>query len=852
MQNPTAISLAEGSITPQFLLDYIYPLSITIVYFGTIFLQWCTLARAKHNNGKKKTSQERNVALFLLSASILAYIIQALVYLTRSLVQKGWWAPQHQIINVLSSILIWGVIFANLIGESTPSWLPYALAWTFGFGFEVATFLLSIPVQHSATAFDLVAFATQGFRVGCFGLLGITAFYSLRKFDKSVTDSECERLLGSESAAEYGAIPVEDAAKTGEENVIEDRDKEIKEKQRKRLEEQGGWLGYLKGFMVFAPCIWPSGNRKVQLCLAFMAFHMIIERFLNVLIPRQVGIITDRLSEDSGVMPWKEVLLWVSLKWLSSSAGLAMVRTIASTHVTNNSTRRLSALAFKHVMGLSMDFHSDKDTGEVLKSVQQAGALTDLLETIGFDSFPILIDMFVALFYITHLFDVYVAFVVLVVGVLYVTMAFKLTGYTQPKRRAYGETSREQHKTIFESVSNWQTVSYFNRAQYEQERYQKKVDKTVQAQLTYFYAWSACYALQSLVMTLGLLTASFIAVYQISSGSKPVGNFVVFVMYWSTMMGPLNRLTYTWKQINTTLVDAERLLQLVQTKASVASEPGAPDLTVPKGEVEFDDVSFSYDARKETIKNLKFTVEPGQTVALVGETGGGKSSCLKLLMRFYDVTNGSIKIDGQDIRKITLESLREALGTVPQDPSLFNQTIMENVRYARLDAKDEEVMQACAAAAVHDKIMTFPDGYSSKVGERGVKLSGGELQRIAIARVILKNPKIVLLDEATSAVDSSIETQIQEAFKRLSAGRTTFVVAHRLSTIMDADQILVIDHGEIIQRGTHEQLLHNLNGKYFELWNKQTAGKSSKASSVTASDDQKDDQSSKVDKLVDI
>jgi len=263
-------------------------------------------------------------------------------------------------------------------------------------------------------------------------------------------------------------------------------------------------------------------------------------------------------------------------------------------------------------------------------------------------------------------------------------------------------------------------------------------------------------------------------------------------------------------------------------------------LAVSSGKVEFDGVNFAYDARKEVLKNISFTAEPGATVALVGETGGGKSTMLKLLFRFYDVTSGSIRIDGQDLRSVSLSSLRDALGVVPQDPSMFNQTIYENIRYARLDATNEEIQEACKAAAVHDKIDSFPDGYKSKVGERGVKLSGGELQRIAIARVLIKNPKIVLLDEATSAVDSSTEQLIQEAFKRLSAGRTTFVIAHRLSTIRDANLILVIDHGEIVERGTHDELLLK-GGKYFELWTKQTTGKASGAPSVN--DDKPDDTS---------
>jgi ABC-type multidrug transport system fused ATPase/permease subunit len=286
--------------------------------------------------------------------------------------------------------------------------------------------------------------------------------------------------------------------------------------------------------------------------------------------------------------------------------------------------------------------------------------------------------------------------------------------------------------------------------------------------------------------------------------------------------------------ISSSLIDAERLLQLLNTKPSVADKEGAKDLVVDEGRVEFKDVEFAYDVRKPIIRGVNLQAEGGQTIAFVGETGGGKSTMLKLLFRFYDVTGGSIMIDGQDLRSVTQSSLRDALGLVPQDPVLFNQTILQNIRYARLDATDEDIKDACRAAAIHDDIESFPDKYNSKVGERGVRLSGGQLQRIAIARVLLKNPKIVLLDEATSAIDSAIEEQIQAAFRKLSKGRTTFVIAHRLSTIVEADQIIVIEKGEIAQRGTHHELLE-LGGKYAELWSKQTAGHLSAVNSKTPS-----------------
>ena len=284
------------------------------------------------------------------------------------------------------------------------------------------------------------------------------------------------------------------------------------------------------------------------------------------------------------------------------------------------------------------------------------------------------------------------------------------------------------------------------------------------------------------------------------------------------MLGPLSFFGTAQRKLQSSLIDAERLLELFQTKSKV--KDGQATLKLRDGAVSFKEVRFSYDGKKEVIKDISFDAKPGQKIALVGETGGGKSTLLKLLLRFYDVTQGSISIDGQDTRTMTLASLREFIGVVPQDPSMFNETIMTNVRYARLEATDEEVMAACQAAAVHEKITTFTDGYASKVGERGVKLSGGELQRIAIARAILKDPKIMLLDEATSSVDTETERQIQQALEKLTEGRTAFIAAHRLSTVMNADLMLVIKDGEVVERGSPKELL-KAKGKYYSLWSKQ-------------------------------
>ena len=324
--------------------------------------------------------------------------------------------------------------------------------------------------------------------------------------------------------------------------------------------------------------------------------------------------------------------------------------------------------------------------------------------------------------------------------------------------------------------------------------------------------------MEETVIDFGLAGAALLAIYQIAHAAVPVGSFVMLMSYWGNFTGNLSYLVSMQRQLLRNLIDAEALLHLFHQKPTV--KDGSKPFRFRRGAVEFANVKFSYDGEKDIIQETSFRAEPGQRIALVGETGGGKSTILKLLFRLYDVTQGSIRIDDQDLRDLTFESLRDCIGVVPQDPSMFNGTIMENVRYSRPEATNDKVIEACKAAAVHDKIESFSKSYASRVGEGGVKLSGGELQRIAIARVILKDPKIVLLDEATSAVDSETEARIQEALERMTRGRTTFTVAHRLSTVTNSDVILVIKEGRIVEKGSPVELIA-AKGRYHDLWLRQ-------------------------------
>ena len=325
---------------------------------------------------------------------------------------------------------------------------------------------------------------------------------------------------------------------------------------------------------------------------------------------------------------------------------------------------------------------------------------------------------------------------------------------------------------------------------------------------------------QNLVFTVGLLITCFIAAYQVTMGYRPVGDFVALLTYMGQLQAPLNFFGTFYRAIQMSMINAERLLELFRERPTVVDDPGAQELTSCNGEVRFDNVDFTYDPRKAALNGLSFRCAPGTTTALVGESGGGKSTVFRLLFRFYDISGGSIQVDGHDARDVTVDSLRRHMGVVPQDTVLFNETLMYNLKYARPSATEAEVFEACQAASIHDKILQFPDGYNTRVGERGLKLSGGEKQRVAIARTILKDPRIILLDEATAALDTETEQHIQLALEKLSEGRTTLVIAHRLSTITNADQILVLHAGKVVESGKHYELLAK-KGRYASMWRKQ-------------------------------
>ncbi|KAG9248021.1 hypothetical protein BJ878DRAFT_532224 [Calycina marina] len=736
-----------------------------------------------------------------------------------------------------------------LYDTESPAWYPYYPTWFLGLVAEITLFVLSDTWKYPSSMFELVCIIIQSLRAGafvalpmiCLGLRGNIS----RPYDNA--DAERQALLSKRLASNtassdengYGSIETEDSdtadntSEAGSEDSWIAREQQSKDAIAKRLKENGNWFTYLNGFMIFLPYVWPYQSKRLQIRALLVGGCLLASNALHVLVPRQMGKMVDSVdayikhqpgSSDSVPNVWLPVLGYALLIFVSGGACLGWLRRWLWLPVEQYSYDAISTASHAHLMNLSSDFHDSKTSSDLTQAISGGRSVPNLLETVCFEVVPMFIDLAVAFAFLSTIFGPLMGLILVVEAVIYFYVTTKLIAFRAGKRREYIAIYRKEWNVAQQSLDGWSTASLFNQIKHEEDRYSLAVKEHMASQVSYEMSTQALGAVQGAIMTLGLIGALFLGVWQVSRQGRSIGNLTTLLAYWAQLQSPLQFFSTILRTISYSLMDAERLLELFQTKPTVIDRPNAAPLNLTHGEVEFTNVSFAYDKRKPTLKEVSFSIPAGKTVALVGETGGGKTTILKMIDRFYDVKSGSIKIDDQDIRDVTLQSLRAKIGVVPQDPMLFNDSIMSNLRYARLDATDEEVFEACKAAAVHDKIMSFPDGYSAKVGDRGVKLSGGEKQRVAIARAILKKPELILLDEATSAVDTETEVQIQDGLKVLCRNRTTFIVAHRLSTVMRADRILVVMNGEIVENGSHDELLHK-DGKYASLWSKQISVK---------------------------
>ncbi|KAI5838618.1 hypothetical protein DFP73DRAFT_616350 [Morchella snyderi] len=793
-------------------IHYIYPPVLFLCFFVMQGITVCTMKNLKAPNKIVR----RNLILGIQAFVIITYVAEAILLLARSLVQKGWYSPEDHVVYVLSAILAWGAIELALLDSVNTVWYPYYGCWVLSLVTEICLIILPNYYNVPDNAFKRAKSIIQAIRITILILLP-AVFWGFQIYDnrkEAGNDEESAGLLtGNNGSRLYGTASPECVDET-----VETR--EAKARMLKKIEESGNWWIYAKSFAIFWPYVWPSKDGWLKISMALVGICLLIERGLNVMVPYQLGVVTNALARGNGSIPWVQVSLYVMYRWLDSGSGISALQRYLWMPIDQYAYRSITTAAYNHVMSLSHDFHTNKKTGDLYSSVNQGRSVNGFIESVLFSVLPMLADLCVAFVYFYIAFNSYMALIVAVVSMVYLWVTARLGARKNQMRRDFNAASRKEASIMWETMSSWTTVSYFNRVPYEQDRYSEAIRNYQRAERKWDIGLRVLNVAQSLIFTVGLLAASFLAIYMVTMGQRPVGSFVTLLSYWAQLSSPLAYFANFYRRIQTQMLDAERLLELFQTKPTVVDKPGAMDLKLISGEIEFENVKFSYDPRKPAINGINFKAPGGSTIALVGETGGGKTTCLKLLFRFFDVESGAIKIDGQDIKDVTLWSLRDNMGVVPQDPELFNDTIMNNIRYANFDATDEQVFAACRAASIHDKIESFPDGYLSKVGERGVKLSGGELQRVAIARAILKDPKIILLDEATSMVDMETERQIQSAFKELSVGRTMFVVAHRLSTIMNANLIIVIQDGGILEKGSHDELIE-LKGKYYHLWSKQ-------------------------------
>lgn len=590
------------------------------------------------------------------------------------------------------------------------------------------------------------------------------------------------------------------------------------------------WWEYLSGYSLFFPYLWPSKSLRLKITVIICFSIVMLQRLVNFLVPLQIGTVTDRLSGDeaaqdddsSGLgMPWLAISLLVLFKIFQGPSGLlGAARSVLWIPVSQYSYQALSTASFEHVHGLSLEFHLGKRTGEVLSALSKGAAINTFLEQVTFQVLPMLVDLGVAIAYFTIYFDIYYSLTISIVTFWYLYATIRLAQMRAEQRRRMINADREEDAVKNDSIQSYETVKYFGAEDYEFDRYRGAVRNFQNAEYQVLLSLNVMNITQNMIFMLGLLVVSFIAAYQVTSGLRPVGQFVTLITYMAQLQQPLNFFGTFYRSVQSAMISGERLLELFKEQPSVVDQPGAVDLKSCEGRITFERVKFSYDQRKPALKDLNFDCAPGTTTALVGESGGGKSTVFRLLFRFYNEQAGNILLDGHDVRNLTIKSLRSHIGVVPQDTVLFNETILYNLRYANQNATDEDIFNACRAASIHDKILSFPDGYQTKVGERGLRLSGGEKQRVAIARTILKDPRIIMLDEATAALDSETEQHIQEALRRLSEGRTMLVIAHRLSTITNADQILVLHDGSVHERGTHEELLAK-KGRYYNMWRKQ-------------------------------
>ena len=570
------------------------------------------------------------------------------------------------------------------------------------------------------------------------------------------------------------------------------------------------------------PYLWAY---KWRVLLALVC--LVSAKVANVGVPLVLKALIDSLSITPGqpasvMMLPIGVLIAYGLLRLSTTV-FTELREFFFARVTQRAVRTIALKVFRHLHALSLRFHLNRQTGGITRDIERGTrGISSLVSFTLFSILPTLVEITLVLGYLALHYDIWFSAITLAALSIYVLFTVLVTEWRTHFRRTMNELDSKASTKAIDSLLNYETVKYFGNEEYEAHRYDEDLQRFETAAVRSQTSLTLLNTGQSVIIALAVTLILWCATLGVIGGTMTLGDLVLVNAFMIQLYIPLNFLGVIYREIKQSLADMEKMFVLLDQHREVADDPSAPPLAIRQAEVRFAHVDFSYEAKRQILFDVDFTIAAGTTTAVVGHSGSGKSTLARLLFRFYDVNAGAITIDGQDIRRVTQTSLRSAIGIVPQDTVLFNDSIAYNIAYGRPGASQDEIVAAARAAYIHDFIVSLPDGYETAVGERGLKLSGGEKQRVAIARTLLKNPAILIFDEATSALDSRAEQAIQAQLKEIARDRTTLVIAHRLSTIADAQQILVMDHGRIIERGTHGQLLA-AQGAYAQMWERQQA-----------------------------
>lgn len=581
-----------------------------------------------------------------------------------------------------------------------------------------------------------------------------------------------------------------------------------------------GTLSRLFGYL------WPKDSVGLRVRVVLAMVCLVAAKVAVVFVPVFYKDAVDALTGDSvsGIvaLPVAIVLSYGTARVLSLAFG--ELRDAIFARVGQRAIRQVALEVFRHLHAMSLRFHVDRQTGGLSRTISRGvSAIEVLLRFSLFNIIPTLVEIMLVFGILWFALDIYVALVTIVTVIVYITYTLVVTEWRLKFRRQMNESDSQANTKAVDSLLNFETVKYFGNEEHEARRYDVALRTYEEAAIKSSQSLSILNVGQAVVISVGLTIVMLITGNAIVAGTMTIGGFVMANTYLMQLYQPLGFFGFVYREIKQSLIDIERMLELLDVEHEIADAPDATQLSLSGASVRFEHVNFAYDSRRPILKDVSFEVPAGKTVAFVGASGAGKSTISRLLYRFYDATQGSVSIDGQDVRDVTQASLRSAVGIVPQDTVLFNDTIYYNISYGRPSASPAEVEEAARLAQIHDFVMSLPEGYQSTVGERGLKLSGGEKQRVAIARTIIKNPAILVLDEATSALDSRTEQAIQAKLRELSRGRTTLSIAHRLSTVVDADEILVLQAGQIVERGNHETLLARA-GLYAKMWQRQQEG----------------------------